>query len=195
MQVITEKIFLASQSPRRLQLLKMIALDVEAVKLDFPEESIEFSNPENYVSKLAEMKMGIAILQNLNGIILTADTIVSLNNKILNKPENYSHAVAMLSELSGKTHEVYTAFSLSNKGETITGIEKTEVKFKNLLSSEIESYILTKSPFDKAGGYGIQDGWGAIFTEKINGCYYNVMGLPLSNLYQKVKELLKIGQV
>lgn len=193
--MITEKIFLASQSPRRLQLLKMIALNVEAVKLDFPEESIEFSNPENYVRKLAEMKMGIALSQNLDGIILTADTIVSLSNNILNKPENYSQAVEMLSGLSGKTHDVYTAFSLACKGETITGIEKTEVKFKNLIPSEIDEYILTKSPFDKAGGYGIQDGWGAIFTEKINGCYYNVMGLPLNNLYQKVKELLKIGQV
>jgi len=129
------------------------------------------------------------------GIILTADTIVVLKDKILGKPKDKEEAEKMLSELSGKTHKVYTGFMLSKISENkkiseILSYEKTSVTFRNLSQSEIINYIGTGSPFDKAGGYGIQDDFGSVFVKKISGCYYNVVGLPLSHVYSSIKKII-----
>ena len=125
------------------------------------------------------------------GIIITADTIVVLDNQIIGKPKNKKDAERILKKLSGRTHKVYTGFSVFNSvnGKIITEYEKTFVKFRELNKKEIVDYISTGSPMDKAGAYGIQDDFGAVFVEKINGCYYNVVGLPLTKVY---KSLLKV---
>src|SRR5690606_29386629 len=123
-----------------------------------------------------------------NGIIISADTIVVLGNKVLGKPKNKKDAVRILKMLSGKTHVVYTGYSIYNSAikKTITDFEKTEVTFRNLTQEEISDYVESGSPLDKAGAYGIQDDFGAVFVKKINGCYYNVVGLPLSKLYSSL---------
>jgi septum formation protein len=127
------------------------------------------------------------------GIIITADTIVVINNHILGKPKNEKDAERILRILSGKTHYVYTGFSLFNYKnlKSITSYEKTGVTFRKLGKNEIQSYISTGSPMDKAGAYGIQDDFGAVFVKKINGCYYNVVGLPITKLYQSLRSVLE----
>ena len=126
------------------------------------------------------------------GIIITADTIVVLNKEILGKPINEKDAFKILNKLSGKTHIVYTGFAISNLQEekTIIDYEKTLVTFRKLNRKEILDYIRTGSPMDKAGAYGIQDDFGAVFIKKINGCYYNVVGLPLSKVYSTLQKVI-----
>ena len=126
------------------------------------------------------------------GIILTADTIVVLEGQIIGKPKSKKDAERILKLLSGKTHFVYTGFAIkniSNKKEIID-YEKTSVTFHKLSSQMIIDYIETGSPMDKAGAYGIQDDFGAVFVKKVNGCYYNVMGLPLSKVYNSILSIL-----
>jgi septum formation protein len=126
-----------------------------------------------------------------NGIIITADTIVVLDGKVIGKPKSKKDAKLILTQLSGRTHIVYTGFAIYNseKDILITDYEKTFVRFRKIRNKEFEVYINSGSPMDKAGAYGIQDDFGAVFIEKINGCYYNVVGLPLTKVYQA---LLKI---
>ena len=127
-----------------------------------------------------------------NGIVITADTIVVLNDEIIGKPQNKIDAKNILQKLSGKKHVVYTGFSLINKTENkvITDFSKTKVYFKELSLKEIIDYISTGSPMDKAGAYGIQDDFGAVFVKKIEGCYYNVLGFPVSKIYEGLKNII-----
>lgn len=126
------------------------------------------------------------------GIIITADTIVVLEKKILGKPINKKDAYHILKTLSGKTHTVYTGYSIYNfmNNKLISEMEKTKVTFRELTEKEIKEYINSGSPMDKAGAYGIQDDFGAVFIKKINGCYYNVVGLPLSKLYHALLRII-----
>ena len=187
----SQKIYLASSSPRRKKLLEQIGLKFDVLKINTPERIKKNEEPKNIVKRISLEKLKAAKKKVKNGIIITADTIVVFNNHVLGKPKNKKDAFRILDLLSGNTHQVYTGFSIFNSQnyKTISEYEKTFVKFRKLTDEEIKEYIETGSPMDKAGAYGIQDDYGAVFIEKINGCYYNVVGLPLSKFY---KTLLRI---
>jgi nucleoside triphosphate pyrophosphatase len=185
------QIYLASSSPRRKRLLQQLNISFKTFKVDIDEKIKKNESPVRTVKRLSLEKMEMAKKIVKRGIIITADTIVVLDNEIIGKPKNIKDAEKILKKLSGRTHKVYTGFSIFNlvSGKIITEYEKTFVKFRNLNKKEIIDYISTGSPMDKAGAYGIQDDFGAVFVEKINGCYYNVVGLPLTKVY---KSLLKV---
>ncbi len=181
-------IFLASKSPRRKKLLKQLNLKFKILDIEIDETIPNSEDPIHAVKRLSIEKLNEAKFHVNRGIIITADTIVVLDKKIIGKPENKKDAQKILKKLSGKTHSVYTGFSIFNsvRGLTITGYEKTLVTFRKLFMNEIDDYIKTGSPMDKAGAYGIQDDFGAVFIKRINGCYYNVVGLPLTKVYQSL---------
>ena len=186
-------IYLASKSPRRKKLLEQVGLKFKQVSFELDEEILDGEHPIKTVKRLAEHKLTPAIKSIKKGIIITADTIVVLNKEIIGKPKNKKDAREILIKLSGKSHYVYTGFALYN---TITkkkfvSYEKTKVTFNRLTEKEIVEYIKTGSPMDKAGAYGIQDDFGAVFVKRINGCYYNVVGLPLPKLYESLQQFLK----
>ena len=185
-------IFLASKSPRRKKLLKQLNLKFKSVDLHFHEKINDGENPIFLVKRLSIEKLNKALLKIKNGIIITADTIVVIDNHILGKPKNKIDARRILKKLSGRTHNVYTGYSIynSDNNKIITDFEKTLVTFRKLTNYEIDDYISTGSPMDKAGAYGIQDDFGAVFIEKINGCYYNVVGLPLAKVYHSLLRII-----
>ncbi|NCQ17535.1 MAG: septum formation protein Maf [Ignavibacteria bacterium CG22_combo_CG10-13_8_21_14_all_37_15] len=186
------KIFLASKSPRRKKLLEQINLRPELLLCHFDEKFEAAQRPSLIAKKLAMQKLDEAKKLQKKGIVITADTLVVVDKKILGKPTSDRQAVAMLKNLSGKKHFVYTGFCVYNSlnGVLINDYEKTEVTFRKLSEKEIEEYVAGGSPMDKAGAYGIQDDYGAIFIEKINGCYNNVVGLPLTKVYMAIMKVL-----
>lgn len=186
------KYILASASERRQELLHRIVNDFDIIVSNFDEDSVRTrDNIEEYVIELAEGKAK-DVIRNISedAIVIAADTIVVLDKKILGKPKSESHAFEMLKSLSGRNHRVYSAVVVINTKNK--KVEKkcvyTEVKFSEITDEEIREYIKTKEPLDKAGSYGIQ-GYGGIFVEKINGCYYNVVGLPLNVLNKMIKKI------
>lgn len=188
----TTRIYLASKSPRRKKLLKQLGLKFKTFSVDLHEEILDGEHPVATVKRLALHKSDEAIKKIKNGIVITADTIVVLDHEIIGKPKNSNDAFRILSKLSGKTHLVYTGFVVRNlnNGRTMVDYEKTKVTFRTISSTEIKEYIKSGSPMDKAGAYGIQDDFGAVFVKKIVGCYYNVVGLPLSKLYDSLIEII-----
>ncbi len=178
-------IHLASKSPRRRKLLKQLNLSFKSFSVDMDEKVNRNEKPSNTVLRLSKEKLALAKLKVKTGIIITADTIVVLDTLIIGKPKSKKDAFKILKMLSGKTHIVYTAFAIYNSlnNKTICEFEKTKVTFRILTDQEILEYIEGGSPMDKAGAYGIQDDFGAVFIKKINGCYYNVVGLPLAKFY------------
>ncbi|MBX2976735.1 MAG: septum formation protein Maf [Ignavibacteriaceae bacterium] len=184
--------YLASQSPRREKLLEQIGLKPKLLKFNFNEEFHTDDNPLQTVKRIANHKMDFALQEEKKGIILTADTIVVLNNKIIGKPNDKDDAFKILNRLSHKTHLVYTGFVLYNTltKKRIFNYSKSKVTFRKLQKNEIWDYIESGSPMDKAGAYGIQDDYGAVFVEKISGCYYNVVGLPLSKVFFTLSEII-----
>jgi len=185
-------IYLASRSPRRRKLLKQLGIKFKSFSVNLDEKINGGEKPVNLVKRLSIEKLELARKKIKSGLIITADTIVVLNNKIIGKPKNKKEAVQYLKLLSGKQHTVFTGFAVMNipANKIIVDYEKTEVKFRKLEDDEINDYVLSGSPLDKAGAYGIQDDFGAVFVEKINGCYYNVVGLPLTKLYQALRKLV-----
>ena len=185
-------IFLASKSPRRRKLLKQLNLKFKSFSVDMDEKIHKNELPNKAVLRLSKEKLDLAKLKVKSGIIITADTIVVLNKTILGKPINKKDAFRILKLLSGNTHVVYTGYSIFNfsNGKTISEYEKTEITFRELTDDEIKDYINGGSPMDKAGAYGIQDDFGAVFIKKINGCYYNVVGLPLAKFYHALLKAL-----
>jgi septum formation protein len=186
------KIFLASKSPRRRKLLKQLNLNFRSFSVDINEIVKRKEKPSSAVLRLSKEKLELAKEKNLEGIIITADTIVVLDSKILGKPKDKKDAFRILKMLSGRTHTVYTGYSIFNSenNRTISEYETTKVTFRKLTDEEILEYIAGGSPMDKAGAYGIQDDFGAVFIKKINGCYYNVVGLPLAKLYHALLRIL-----
>jgi len=184
-------IWLASSSPRRRKLLKQLNISFKTFKVEVDEKIKKGESPVKAVKRLSLEKMEKAKQEIKKGIIITADTIVVLSRKIIGKPVDEKDAESILKKLSGKTHIVYTGFCISNleKKITIKDYEKTSVTFRELNRKEIMDYVKSGSPIDKAGAYGIQDDFGAVFIKKINGCYYNVVGLPLTKVYSA---LLKV---
>lgn len=185
-------IYLASKSPRRRKLLKLLNVDFKCITVESDESFIDGEHPVKSAQRIALDKLELAKKEIPCGIIITADTIVVLKQHVLGKPKNKKDAERILNLLSGNTHIVYTGFALYNTSSkiTISGYEKTLVKFRDLGKKEIMEYIESGSPMDKAGAYGIQDDYGAVFVEKITGCYYNVVGLPLTKIYIALQEII-----
>ncbi len=185
-------IILASQSPRRRELLKKIDISFTARNIDISEEIYNEENPQDYVLRMAETKAAEGAKKEGNALVIGADTIVCIDNEILGKPKDKEDAAKILNKIQGRKHFVFTGVSLNlNNGEKVVSfIEKTEVNFAEMSQEEIEGYIETGEPMDKAGAYGIQD-TGALFVKSINGCFYNVMGLPLRRVYEELNILIK----
>ena len=184
--------YLASKSPRRKKLLKQLNINFKTLSFETEEKLIYGESAKQTVLRLSKEKLDKAVSKIKYGIVLTADTIVVLNNEIIGKPANKKEAEMILKKLSGKTHLVYTGFAIYNSitNKIIIDYEITKVTFRKLTIYEIRDYILTNSPMDKAGAYGIQDDFGAVFVKKINGDYYNVVGLPLFKVYQALLKVL-----
>lgn len=184
MKAIERPIILASGSPRRQFLMREAGFDFT---IDTPnvDESFPDSLPSDQVARyLAAKKAEQYRLSITDQIIVTADTVVILDSKILNKPNDAIEAEAMLSELSGKTHLVMTGVCILSKEKEETFDDTTEVTFKNLSDQEINYYVKNYKPFDKAGAYGAQDWIGMVAIEKLSGSYFNVMGFPIHKVYQ-----------
>ena len=182
------KIILASASPRRAEILKLVGLDFSVLPADINEDITE-TNPKKYVKKIALMKCK-AIDKEIytNNLIIAADTTVYFNDKIYSKPKDETDVIEFLTQLSGKTHIVYTAVAISYQKTVLCEVASSFVRFKTLSLTEILDYIKTNEPFDKAGAYGIQ-GYGSQFIENIKGCYFNVMGFPINvflNMIEKI---------
>lgn len=181
-------IYLASKSPRRRELLKMLDIDFEIIEGKEVEEIYpEDLNPEKVPEFLSRLK-ATAYAEDLKGddILITADTIVILEGEIIGKPKDLSDAKRMLKKLSGKTHKVVTGVTLQSKEKSATFSVVTDVIFAPLSESEIEYYVENFKPLDKAGAYGIQEWIGGVGIAGINGSFYNVMGLPLHRLYNEL---------
>jgi septum formation protein len=185
-------LILASASERRHELLKRLTDKFSIIVSDFDEESVIFKGDcEEYVKEIAKGK-AIDVSNGLHrdAVVIGCDTVVLLNNKVLGKPKNGEEAYKMLKSLSGNIHQVYSGLAvydtLSNKSIEVS--VKTDVKFSILTDKEIEKYIDSGEPMDKAGAYGIQ-GLGGIFVEEIHGCYYNVVGLPINKLNSVLREM------
>jgi septum formation protein len=185
------QIYLASKSPRRRKLLKQLGISFKSFSVNTTEDLLNGEHPVDCVKRLALEKMNSANNSVENSIIITADTIVVLEGKVIGKPISKRDAVKILSRLSGKEHTVYTGFCVLNQktDKLILDFEKTKVEFRTLKKDEIIDYVDGGSPMDKAGAYGIQDDFGAVFVKQINGCYYNVVGLPLTKLYKALRKV------
>ena len=178
-------IILASKSPRRKEILKNIFKDLKIVNPDYNENIIKNKEPGNYCMNIALGKASSVSKIYPQAYIISADTIVYLDENILGKPKNKSEAIEYLSLLSGNQHKVYTGVAIINADKKINKVffDMTLVYFNKLTKQEIEYYINNYHPFDKAGGYGIQD-WSKVFIKKIDGCFYNVVGFPLPKFYK-----------
>lgn len=183
-------IILASKSPRRQELLQMMGIDFKVVLRDVDESYPEGLTPTQIALHIAEKKAKAFDAEIQDEIVITADTIVCLEGKILGKPENEAHAFEILSDLSGKRHEVITAVCLLKNHQLISFYDISEVFFKELSREQIQYYISNYAPMDKAGAYGIQEWIGLVAVEKINGSYSNIVGLPTQRLYEELQKLI-----
>jgi len=182
-------LILASASPRRKIIFEMIGLNALIVPASISEKHI-YNNPIKLVKYHASEKTeAVSSSFDQNCLIVGADTIVFQNGRILGKPQDKLNAAQYLSDLSGRTHYVYTGVAISYKQRLIIDYSRSKVEFKQLSAREIEEYIKTGEPLDKAGAYGIQ-GYGSQFIKRISGCYYNVMGFPVFLFYDMLKRLL-----
>ncbi len=187
------QLILASQSPRRRYLLEQAGLAFAVVPSAFDEDSVQLTDPADYVKTLAAAKADEVAGQYPGSWIIGADTIVTIDNAILGKPGDPGEARQMLEQLGGQSHCVYTGYAIVCKNRRVNIIQaiKTDVQFKDLAADEIEWYIQTGEPFDKAGAYAIQ-GMGTFLVRRINGSYTNVVGLPVCEV---IEDLLRLGVV
>jgi septum formation protein len=181
-------LILASKSPRRQDLIKGLELSftIQAYEVD---ESFPTHLQAHEIALYLAQKKADAYPHTLkeNEVLLTADTIVWIDNTVLNKPKNEADSFRMLKTICGATHQVYTGVCLKSANNTVTFYDKTDVTCRALSDDAIWHYINNYKPFDKAGSYGIQDWFGYTAVEKINGCFYNVMGLPVGKVYQQLQ--------
>lgn len=187
------RLILASNSPRRRDLLTQAGITFSVIPGDIDEQTVAMTDPEVYVRTLAEHKAADIAQKYSHSWVIGADTIVVIENQILGKPDSADAARDMLRQLSGNVHQVFTGYCICCKHENrlFTDAVKTDVRFKNVRETEIEWYIGTGEPFDKAGGYGIQ-GIGSVLVKSIQGSYTNVVGLPVCEV---VEVLTKEGIV
>lgn len=186
LQLPFQKIILGSQSPRRKELLAKAGLNFEVMHLH-ADESFPEMNAKDVAPFLAAKKADSFTHLNRHTLLITCDTTVVLNEEVINKPVNLDDASQMLLKLSGKCHTVVSGVCLSTMDKRRVFTEETLVYFKTLSIAEIEHYLKNAQVLDKAGSYGIQDWIGLIGVQKIEGCFYNVMGLPVSRLYSELK--------
>jgi septum formation protein len=184
-----KKLILASKSPRRQELLRLMGIDFRIVLKEVDESYPADMDPEDVAVYIAEKKAKAFDESVTDEIVLTADTIVCVNNQILGKPENAEHAIEMLQTLSGRMHYVITGVCLLYKHKYHSFYDVSEVYFGELTDEEIIDYVHKYQPFDKAGSYGIQERIGLIGIERINGSYTNVVGLPTEKLYRELEKL------
>ena len=181
--MLKDKLILASQSPRRAEILASVGWPFEAIPADIDESRFESEDALSYVLRLAQTKAETVAARVASGRVLGADTVVVVDQEILGQPCDDDDARRMLSLLSGKWHEVVTGVALVSKSQTSVAHQTTRVRFAELTSEEIEWYISTGEPKGKAGAYAIQ-GQGALFIQEIEGDYYNVVGLPVRLVYE-----------
>ncbi|EPT34634.1 Maf-like protein [Phocaeicola abscessus] len=207
------KIILASNSPRRKELLAGLGIRFEVKILPDIEESYPEALPPSKVAEYISRKKAAEYMDEMRRgeLLITADTIVVLEGEIMGKPGDIDEARQMLRKLSGKTHQVYTGVTLTmvasgNRHEGATGrptascrfrsfTARTDVKMADLSTEEIDYYVTTFRPYDKAGAYGIQEWIGSIGVERIRGSYFNVMGLPVQRLYRELKKIIKTREL
>lgn len=182
------RFILASASPRRRELLAMIGLEFEVIPSHVPEVREEGEAPEEYVARLSRDKAQALAQQHPAEWVIAADTTVLLGDQLLEKPADAADAARMLATIAGRTHVVYTGVTLQNLGRDYrdTRVAESEVRMLPLSAGEIEWYVATGEPLDKAGAYAVQ-GIGAMFIDSIHGSYTNVVGLPLATLFQMMR--------
>lgn len=183
------KIILASASPRRRELMDLAGYDFEVICADIVEVVPENAQPQDVVMSLALQKAQAVAAEHENDVVVGSDTVVALDGKILGKPHSEQEACEMLRSLSGRTHKVFTGVAVVGGGKVKNFFDETDVEFYPLDDGEIRKYVATGEPMDKAGAYGIQ-GKGAVLVKKINGDFFNVMGLPISKLYREMSDFV-----
>lgn len=183
------KLLLASQSPRRKELLSNLGFTFEVVKIDCEEIVPEDILVEDSAAYLSELKANAFRSLEEGEVLLTADTVVAMDNQFLGKPQDEEDATKMLKLLSGKIHQVYTGITIKTHEKTVTKTDVAEVEFDDLTDNEIEYYIRQYQPFDKAGSYGIQEWLGMAKIKRLNGSFYTIMGLPTHLVYKILKEI------
>jgi septum formation protein len=182
------RVILASGSPRRTELLHLIGIDHEVRPAHIDESERPGEAPRAYAERLAREKAQHVAAQNNDAVVIGADTIVVVDGVVLGKPDDAASAKKMLQQLSGRAHVVDTAVAVVRNGVTASAIEEVDVQFRTLSDHQIERYIETGEPMDKAGAYGIQ-GYGATIVERVNGDYFAVMGLPLGLLVRLLSDV------
>jgi septum formation protein len=180
-------IVLASQSPRRAELLRNARIQFRVQPAHIPEEKLPQESPAEYVQRLAREKASTVYLQlGETEVVLGADTTVVIDGGVLEKPADAEDAVRMIRKLSGRTHEVLTGVCMKGKDFEDVEVDRTEVRFPVLTDEEIREYVATKEPMDKAGAYGIQ-GMASRWSERIEGDYFNIVGLPVPRVYRMLR--------
>lgn len=184
-----KKIILASSSPRRKALLKQVGLKFDTDQSDYLEEMDLKLKPHNLVKYLSRKKAEAVAKKHKNAIVIAADTIIVFKNQVIGKPHTVNKARQILKSLSGKSHLVITGYTIidTNNNQKLSKSIESKIYLRKFNSSEIESYLKSREPLDKAGGYGIQ-GLGALLIKKIEGDYYNIVGLPLHSLAESLKK-------
>lgn len=185
-----KKIILASNSPRRKELLAGLGYDFDVKVIQGIDESYPDDLPVDNIAQFIAAKKADAYAVGVEEILLTADTIVVIGDEVLGKPKDADDARRMLKALSGKSHKVITGVCLRTTDQSRTFSVQTDVTFKTLSDDEIDHYISHYKPFDKAGAYGIQEWIGYIGVTGINGSYFNVMGLPVQRIYQELQQMV-----
>lgn len=183
------RIILASASPRRRELMELAGYDFEVICADIVEAVRENVQPQEVVMSLALQKAQAVAAENEDAVVVGSDTVVALDGKILGKPHSESEACEMLRLLSGRTHKVFTGVAVVGDGKAKSFFDETDVEFYSLGEDEIKKYVATGEPMDKAGAYGIQ-GKGSVLVKKINGDFFNVMGLPIAKLYREMSDFV-----
>ncbi len=183
------KLLLASQSPRRKELLASLGFEFEVVRIDCEEIVPEHIQVGESAAYLSELKASAFRELEKGEVLLTADTVVAIDNQFLGKPKDSEEAKQMLKLLSGRTHQVYTGITIKTSEKTITETDMAEVEFDEITDSETDFYIQNYWPFDKAGSYGIQEWLGMAKIKRMNGSYYTIMGLPTHLVYKILKEI------
>lgn len=185
------KLLLASKSPRRRQLLLELGYPVEFISLDV-DEHVPAGTPAADTAELLACRKADACPGEAIGpdsVLVAADTVVVQDGQALGKPADRAQALAMLHSLSGRVHSVYTGVCLRTAERTLSFTEKTDVHFRHLSDEELNYYVDTYRPYDKAGAYGIQEWIGMVGISRIEGCYYNVMGLPVARVYENLQTI------
>jgi len=192
---LSSPLFLGSNSPRRKEILSSAGFSFTVLPADI-DESFDEKMPLELVPKFLAEEKAKALQESIqtNAFVLTADTIVIVGDKILNKPTDRKEAFQMLKAISGKTHRVVTGYSIQGPGISLVDADIADVTFRNLEDWEIEFYVKSGSALDKAGAYGIQDFIGMVGIEKLEGSFYTVMGLPIYKVYQALKPFILEGR-